>query len=105
MPTVKDNAQTATPLPTEAMTDAQIEQWIDACNHEPAREVLRDYIKLRASLPRSDTGRLREALKVALTDVAGLRNALPTPSDANPICERIEAALTASPSTGEDNNG
>lgn len=31
-----------------AMTDAQIKQWIEACNHEPARETLRYYLRLRA---------------------------------------------------------
>ncbi len=29
------------------MSDRQIEQWISACNHEPAREVLREYLRLR----------------------------------------------------------
>lgn len=29
------------------MTDEQIRQWIDACNHEPARQTLRDYLALR----------------------------------------------------------
>lgn len=29
------------------MTDAQIRLWIDACNHEPSRQVLRDFIRLR----------------------------------------------------------
>lgn len=33
------------------MTKQEIEQWIDACNHEPAREVLRDYLKLAALSP------------------------------------------------------
>lgn len=30
------------------MTRGQIEQWIDACNHEPARDVLRHYLRLVA---------------------------------------------------------
>lgn len=32
----------------EAMTEREVRQWIDACNHEPARQVLRDYLALRA---------------------------------------------------------
>ena len=36
--------------PIMAMTDAEIVQWVDACNHAPARETLRDYIRLRAAL-------------------------------------------------------
>lgn len=35
--------------PGRAMTEDQIKQWIDACNHEPAREVLRQYLRLTAS--------------------------------------------------------
>lgn len=36
------------PQTTElTMTDEQIQQWIDACNHEPARQTLRDYLALR----------------------------------------------------------
>lgn len=35
----------------EAMTEAEVRQWIDACNHEPARQVLRDYLALRAQQP------------------------------------------------------
>ncbi|MGN6063800.1 hypothetical protein [Brevundimonas diminuta] len=35
----------------EAMTEAEVRQWIDACNHEPARQVLRDYLALRAQPP------------------------------------------------------
>ena len=33
------------------MTDAEVHKWIDACNHEPARQVLRDYLRLRTALP------------------------------------------------------
>lgn len=29
------------------MTNAEIRQWIDACNHEPARQVLRSIVGLR----------------------------------------------------------
>lgn len=32
----------------QPMTDAEVRQWIGACNHEPARQVLRDYLQLRA---------------------------------------------------------
>lgn len=32
----------------EPMTDAEVRQWIEACNHEPARQVLREYLALRA---------------------------------------------------------
>lgn len=32
----------------ETMTRAEIEQWIEACNHKPAREVLRRYLALAA---------------------------------------------------------
>jgi hypothetical protein len=28
------------------MTDMEVRQWIDACNHEPARNVLRKYLEL-----------------------------------------------------------
>lgn len=39
------------------MSDRQIQQWIDACNHEPAKEVLREYLKLRTrSAPASAEG-------------------------------------------------
>lgn len=31
------------------MSDAGIQQWIDACNHEPARQVLREYLALRTT--------------------------------------------------------
>ncbi len=34
---------------TEQLTTQQIEQWISACNHEPAREVLREYLRMKAS--------------------------------------------------------
>lgn len=37
----------------QAMTDAEIEQWIEACNHEPARETLRHYLALRTPPPQS----------------------------------------------------
>lgn len=30
------------------MTVQQIEQWIEACNHEPARAVLREYLQMKA---------------------------------------------------------
>ncbi|QIG67401.1 hypothetical protein EVB39_072 [Rhizobium phage RHph_TM3_3_9] len=30
------------------MSDAEILQWIDACNHEPAKAVLRNYLALRS---------------------------------------------------------
>jgi hypothetical protein len=47
------------------MTDEQIRQWIEACNHEPAREVLRDYMRLRAAdrivVPREPTPGMRQA--------------------------------------------
>lgn len=29
------------------MTPQQIREWIEACNHEPARRVLRQYIAMR----------------------------------------------------------
>ena len=32
---------------SEPMTEREIQQWIEACNHEPARQVLRDYLALR----------------------------------------------------------
>lgn len=31
-----------------SMTDVEISQWIEACNHEPAKMALRDYLNLRA---------------------------------------------------------
>lgn len=34
-----------------AMTDQEIRQWIDACNHEPAKETLRHYLALRSPEP------------------------------------------------------
>jgi hypothetical protein len=37
----------------QAMTDAEVEQWIDACNHEPARETLRHYLALRNPPPQT----------------------------------------------------
>lgn len=44
----------------EAMTEREVRQWIDACNHEPARQVLRDYLALRA---RSSAPEAREGVK------------------------------------------
>jgi hypothetical protein len=35
-------------MTTPRMTDAEIEQWAGVCNHEPAREALRELIALRA---------------------------------------------------------
>lgn len=35
----------------QAMTDVEVEQWINACNHEPARETLRHYLALRSPSP------------------------------------------------------
>lgn len=32
------------------LSDLQIMQWIDVCNHEPARQVLRDYLSMRDQL-------------------------------------------------------
>lgn len=32
------------------MTEAEIRQWIDACNHEPAREALRELLAARATI-------------------------------------------------------
>ncbi len=32
----------------EPMTGREVLSWIDACNHEPARQVLRDYLSIRA---------------------------------------------------------
>lgn len=37
--------------PVAWMTDEQIQQWVDACNHEPAREALRHYLTLRSTIP------------------------------------------------------
>jgi hypothetical protein len=38
------------------MTEQQVRQWLDACNHEPARQVLRDYLQLRAALAAQGEG-------------------------------------------------
>jgi hypothetical protein len=36
------------------MTDQQILEWIAACNHEAGRQVLRDYMRLRDTLPSAE---------------------------------------------------
>ncbi len=36
-----------TKVDEKVMTDQQIRQWIEACNHEPARAALRHYLVLR----------------------------------------------------------
>lgn len=41
-----------TPVARASMTDAEIEQWIEACNHEPAKDVLRGYLNFRAGIKR-----------------------------------------------------
>jgi hypothetical protein len=48
-----DDETIASPAPSvavkAAMTNAEINQWIDACNHEPAKETLRHYLELRSA--------------------------------------------------------
>lgn len=57
------------------MTDEQILQWINACNHEPARQTLRDYMVLRQSnVTKSTTdlvNRLRGHYRTPITDGLG----------------------------------
>ena len=38
------------------MTEAEVRQWIGACNHEAARQVLRDYLQLRTAPPSAPVG-------------------------------------------------
>ena len=35
----------------QPMSDDEVRQWIGACNHEPSRQVLRDYLQLRTAPP------------------------------------------------------
>lgn len=54
------------------MSRSMIEQWIEKCNHEPARETLRHYIELNEARPvpaTDDIGRLVEELQEALVRV------------------------------------
>ena len=59
----------------EPMTDAEVRQWIEACNHEPARQVLREYLVLRAQPPAPAPDALRVAVealeKIATVDMGG----------------------------------
>lgn len=58
----KPEAQAAGEWP---MTEAEVRQWIRACNHVPARQVLRDYLKLRAlSTPASHDAQQRPNVDV-----------------------------------------
>lgn len=41
---------------TPYMTDGEVQNWIDTCNHEPAREALRHYLALRSAL----TGQVKD---------------------------------------------
>jgi len=41
------------------MTDTEIRQWIDACNHEPGRQVLRDYLALRNRTSEPEAGAVK----------------------------------------------
>lgn len=56
------------------MTETQIRQWIEACNHEPARRVLRGYLMMaNAGLdPRPEISRLRMAVRVAFDALKSL---------------------------------
>lgn len=38
------------------MSEAEVRQWIGACNHEPSRQVLRDYLQLRTAPPSAPVG-------------------------------------------------
>ena len=42
------------------MTEAEVRQWISACNHEPARQVLRDYLQFRTAPPSAPVGMERK---------------------------------------------
>jgi len=60
---VIDNFRLAPTAPVEAsgsepMTEREVQQWIEACNHEPARQVLRDYLAIRPQ----PSGETRDAL-------------------------------------------
>ena len=72
-----------------AMTDAQIKQWIEACNHEPARETLRHYLRLRA---------LAKPAGVSLEAVvAAIESQMPATQDMTStfICEALERTIAA----------
>lgn len=47
------------------MTDAEILRWIDVINYDKARETLREYMRLRASLPEGPAVQVVKALTVS----------------------------------------
>ena len=61
------SAQEAVPV---AMSDLEIHAWIDACNHEPARDTLRHYLVLRTFAPQPSAS-VVEALEAMLHAVCG----------------------------------
>ena len=83
----------------EAMTEREVRQWIDACNHEPARQVLRDYLDLRArsSAPEAREEALGNLLAVIHGD-GGHRALEVGTKQAALEAEKIVAGLLAAPS-------
>lgn len=62
------------------MTNAEIRQWIEACNHEPARQVLRSIVGLREEkfdiIPIGEIRHLKGKINTQAAEIASLRTAL-----------------------------
>lgn len=56
-----------------AMSDLEIHAWIDACNHEPARDTLRHYLALRTFAPQPSA---------SVADAIAALKAMPTRTEA-----------------------
>lgn len=63
-------------------TDEEVQQWIEACNHEPARDTLRHYLELRRILsaltPAPDLASENERLRAALEKIAAFGDGQPS---------------------------
>jgi len=81
--------------PEPAMSEREVQQWIDTCNPEPARRVLRDYLSFRSTTP--DTDKLliaREGLTCAMVFVEWVLEWEKIESDA-PIMAGVQIARQA----------